>query len=65
MTMAMDWFLTINGVLNGSRKSWYENGNIRRELTYSNGKIEGLVKKYNEEGKLIEEKTFINGKLSN
>ncbi len=37
---------------NSVKKTYYENGNIKKEITYKDGKIEGVVKEYYEDGAL-------------
>lgn len=49
-----------NGQLNGSLKSYYQNGNLRRTGNYINGKGNGNFKEYSETGDLIATYTKIN-----
>lgn len=56
-----------NQILEGSRKEWYENGQIRKDLKYNNGKLDGEVVTYYENGQkkrhdLYDEGTFLEGK---
>ncbi|MBK9097106.1 MAG: TonB family protein [bacterium] len=49
-------------VRDGDARFFWENGNIKEELSYVNGRVEGLVRKYNENGILKEMFTIENGK---
>lgn len=49
-------------VRDGDARFFWENGNIKEELSYVNGRVEGLVRKYNENGILQEMFTIENGK---
>ncbi|NWF50945.1 MAG: TonB family protein [Ignavibacteriaceae bacterium] len=49
-------------VRDGDAKLFWENGNIKEELTYSNGRVEGLVRRYNQDGVLQEMFAIENGK---
>jgi TonB family protein len=49
-------------VRDGDAKFFWENGNLKEELTYANGRIEGLVRRYNQEGILKEMFTIQAGK---
>lgn len=53
-----------NGELNGTFKSYYQNGNIMKTGNYINGKENGLFKEYNEEGSIKIEYTMKNGELN-
>jgi len=49
-------------VRDGDAKFYWENGNLKEELTYANGRVEGLVRRYNQEGILKEMFTIQTGK---
>jgi TonB family protein len=49
-------------VRDGDARFFWENGNIKEELSYVNGRVEGLVRKYNQEGVLREMFSIENGK---
>ena len=49
-------------VRDGDARFFWENGNIKEELSYVNGRVEGLVRRYNENGVLQEMFTIENGK---
>jgi antitoxin component YwqK of YwqJK toxin-antitoxin module len=36
-----------NGVRDGEARFFWENGNIKQELSYFNGRVDGLVRNYN------------------
>ena len=44
----------------GEGKEYYENGNIKFEVEYSNGKKNGKIKEYDKNGKLLFEGEYIN-----
>lgn len=48
-------------ILTGTSYWYYKNGNIKKEITYSNGKVNGWVKEYFETGILKEEYKVISG----
>ena len=48
----------------GINKEYYENGNIKEEISYKNGKLNGVSKEYYENGSLKSESTFIDGVLN-
>ncbi len=51
-----------NGVLHGSYKSWYDNGNKFMEMNYVDGKIEGPFKEWDEStGTVVCEAVFKDG----
>lgn len=52
----------IGEVRDGDAKFFWENGNIKEELSYVNGRVEGLVRKYNQEGILREMFSIEDGK---
>jgi len=49
-------------VRDGDARFFWENGNIKEEITYVNGRVEGLVRKYNQDGILSEMFTIESGK---
>jgi len=49
-------------VRDGDAIFYWENGNLKEELTYVNGRVEGLVKRYNQDGVLSEMFTIESGK---
>ncbi len=49
-------------VRDGNASFFWENGNIKEELSYTNGRVEGLVRKYNQDGVLREMYSIENGK---
>ena len=51
-----------NGLQEGIRKDYYNNGNLRGEIPFKHGKTEGVVKAYHESGNLKYEATHKNGK---
>jgi len=63
--MQLLWVLYLeykNGKIDGIRKDWYKNGQLKNERTYKNGELDGVWKVYLEDGQLKEEKTFKDGK---
>lgn len=46
----------------GDAKFFWENGNIKEELTYVNGRVEGLVRRYNRDGVIQEMFSIEDGK---
>ncbi len=46
----------------GDAQFFWENGNIKEEISYANGRVEGLVRKYNQDGVLREMFSIENGK---
>jgi TonB family protein len=46
----------------GDARLFWDNGNIKEELSYINGRVEGLVRKYTQEGVLQEMFSIENGK---
>lgn len=52
-----------NGLQEGIRKDYYNNGNLRGEIPFKHGKTEGVVKAYHESGNLKYEATHKNGKI--
>ena len=46
----------------GDAKFFWENGNIKEELTYVNGRVEGLVRRYNQDGVIQEMFSIEDGK---
>ena len=51
-----------NSVRDGEAKFFWENGNIKQDLSYFNGRVNGLVRNYNEDGVLQEMYNIENGK---
>lgn len=49
-------------VRDGDARFFWENGNIKEEITYVNGRVEGLVRRYNQDGILREMFSIENGK---
>jgi antitoxin component YwqK of YwqJK toxin-antitoxin module len=49
-------------LLNGSRKNYFENGQLNEEENYQNGRLNGIRKVYLENGSLKEEGKYENGK---
>ena len=58
----LEWFYK-DGELEGSKKRYYKNGQVREKMTYKDGKIEGDKKKYYESGKVQSEIPYKNGKI--
>ena len=50
-----------NGVLDGTLKAWYENGQLYYEMVFKNGKPDGLQRDWYENGQLEFENNFKNG----
>ena len=48
----------------GINKEYYENGNIKEEISYKNGKLNGVSMEYYENGSLKSESTFKDGLLN-
>ena len=44
------------------RKTYYESGELKSEITFKNGKQEGPFKRYYRNGKLASEGTYKNGR---
>ena len=51
-----------DNVRDGDASFYWENGNLKEELTYVNGRVDGLVRRYNQEGVLQEMFSIENGK---
>lgn len=51
---------TINSILNGKSKTWYESGNKKTEENYLRGKKNGELKQWNEKGQLTLENNYVN-----
>ena len=49
-------------VRDGDAKIFWQNGNIKEDLSYVNGRVEGLVRKYNQDGVLREMFSIEDGK---
>ncbi|MBL7932023.1 MAG: hypothetical protein JNL60_08975 [Bacteroidia bacterium] len=52
-----------DGMLDGKRTEYYENGKLAEEEAYTDGKINGLTKTYSDDGTLWEEFLYKKGKL--
>lgn len=52
-----------NGILEGEKIVFYENGQIAEKAVYVNGEIDGLSTWYSPEGKLLKEFNYKNGML--
>ena len=50
-----------NGVLDGTLKAWYENGQLYYEIVFKNGELDGLQRDWYENGQLEFENNFKNG----
>jgi antitoxin component YwqK of YwqJK toxin-antitoxin module len=50
------------GVLDGSLKTFFENGNLQSEAIYKNGKLNGIAKTYSANNELLSEINFKNGR---
>lgn len=50
------------GLLNGPRKVYFENGTLAEEESYVNGLKQGIYKKYTEKAVLLEESNYVKGK---
>ena len=48
--------------MEGSYKSWHENGQLKRESNYKNGKMEGSYKSWYENGQQEWQTSFSNNK---
>jgi antitoxin component YwqK of YwqJK toxin-antitoxin module len=53
----------LNGMLDGSTKSWLDNGKLIQEWQYKNGLLEGIAKSWFENGKLASESNYVKGEL--
>ena len=53
-----------NGLLNGTRLVYYQNGEKQVDETYQFGMVTGLVKNYYEDGKLLSE-SYYRGNIGN
>lgn len=53
-----------NGLLNGTLKSYYQNGNLKKTGNYINGKENGLFKEYNEDGSINIEYSMKDGVMN-
>ena len=53
-----------NGLLNGTLKSYYQNGNLKKTGNYINGKENGLFKEYNEDGSINIEYSMKDGEMN-
>jgi TonB family protein len=49
-------------VRDGDATFFWENGNVKKELSYANGRVEGLVRRYDENGNLREMFVIQNGR---
>ena len=52
-----------NGDKQGPWKEFYDNGNIKKEMTFRNGLLHGYYKEYNERGILTSTMLYDNGKI--
>ena len=52
----------MRNVRDGNATFYYENGHIKKEVTYVNGRVDGVVKEYDEKGILKELYSIENGK---
>ncbi|MGM0665726.1 MAG: toxin-antitoxin system YwqK family antitoxin [Bacteroidota bacterium] len=52
-----------NGDKQGAWKEFYDNGNIKKEMTFRNGLLHGYYKEYNERGILTATMLYDNGKI--
>ena len=50
-----------HGTINGTRVSYYENGQIKQEINVQDGKLHGLMTEYDESGKKTAEAMFEKG----
>lgn len=53
----------VNGVLDGSYKSYYINGKVNETLNYKAGKLNGPAKRFADNGVLLDDINYYNGKL--
>ncbi len=51
-----------DNVRDGDASFYWENGNLKEELTYVNGRVDGLVRRYNQDGFIQEMFSIENGK---
>ncbi|MEA1887334.1 MAG: hypothetical protein U9N72_09005 [Bacteroidota bacterium] len=51
------------GIKQGPWKEFYDNGNIKKEMTYRNGMLHGYYKEYNQNGILTVTMLYDNGKI--
>ncbi len=54
----------VDSKLQGPRKTYYANGNVRQESNYKAGVIDGEVSEFNESGRKVAQATFVDGKLN-
>ena len=51
----------LDDVLDGPKKSWFPNGQLKHESSYVRGKLNGIFKLWYEDGRLREENVYENG----
>ena len=51
-----------NGVLHGTKRTYYKDSKLKSEINYENGIFHGSYKQFNEDGVEIQEMTYKNGK---
>lgn len=51
----------VDGVLDGSKKEYYKDSKIKRDVNYKMGRLHGAFKIYGEDGTLLEDLNFENG----
>jgi antitoxin component YwqK of YwqJK toxin-antitoxin module len=56
------WEVYQNGLLHGTKREYFEDSKIQKEVDYKNGIFDGFFKVYNEEGVIIEELKYKEGK---
>lgn len=56
------WEVYNKGQLNGTKRTYYRDSKIEREVTYSNGVLNGPFKVYNVEGSIVDDIQFKDGK---
>lgn len=56
------WENYANGVLHGTKRTYYDSSKIKREVNYTNGVFDGSFKIYNRLGVVIQELTYKQGK---
>lgn len=56
------WENYVNGVLDGTKRTYYVDSKIKREVNYKQGVFDGPFKIYNEQGVVIEEINYKMGK---
>ncbi|MDX1445530.1 toxin-antitoxin system YwqK family antitoxin [Lishizhenia sp.] len=51
----------VNGILDGTKKEFYKDSKIKREVNYKMGELHGAFKTYGEDGTLLEDLNFEDG----